>query len=249
MLGKLIKYEFKATRGLMLTMYAVLFVLAAALAIIVKITGVYNVDLTHAYGPLLIIQTWLMVAFFLVLMATIVGAIFSAVIRFRRNILGAEGYLMNTLPVSAGKNVLAKMIVSSVWTILGVFAVVIASVCLVLYTTDLLQMMNIDADSKPVSIDLEDVLALILTLLQMAKFYLSVYASLAVGYSLNKHHRIASIATYIGIAVVNNLLMAVSTAVLPYEWTMWEQIVRTALIGVGSYFLTVYFLEKRLNLE
>ena len=135
MLGKLIKYEFKATRK-MLLLYGLLLVLAAVMAVIFRFS--FNAD-----GNLFVEAIGKEARFsgFVALFAALISAayafmnafiftavLFCAINCFRVNLLGNQGYLMNTLPAKAGKHILAKNIVSIVWTVLGVIAALISYV-------------------------------------------------------------------------------------------------------------------------
>lgn len=109
MLGKLLKHEFRATGRTMLPILGVL----AALVLLANVSvRLLNADL----GAVLTILSGLMIA--LTVIAVIAAEIMPVVMmvqRFYRNLLGNEGYLMHTLPVSVHGLVWSKLIVSTVW--------------------------------------------------------------------------------------------------------------------------------------
>jgi len=113
MLGKLIKYEFKATARIFALAYAVVVVLAGITAAILALQPDRSSDLGRIYFGFSTIMTLLFViaagAAFLLTFVIIV-------VRFYR-MLGDEGYLWFTLPVTPGQQIVGKLIPAIVWTI------------------------------------------------------------------------------------------------------------------------------------
>ncbi|MEF9953216.1 MAG: ABC transporter permease [Clostridium sp.] len=111
MLGKLLKYEFKATGRIFLPMYLVILVVAIINGFMLDI----NTDVLGS-GNMQMIG-------FLVLFALVIAlAVITIVVtiqRFYKSLLGDEGYLMFTLPVSVKSLVLSKGIVATIWSILS----------------------------------------------------------------------------------------------------------------------------------
>lgn len=109
MLTKLLKYEFKATARVMVPLYA----LAAFLACVAQMTlwefAVESGNAPHGVSLL-----------FLVAAAAAMGAAIAVTVvlmiqRFRSNLLGNEGHVMLTLPVSVHQHILSKLIVAVLW--------------------------------------------------------------------------------------------------------------------------------------
>lgn len=240
MLGKLIKYEFKATRSLMLTVYGSLLALAVILAALVNVSGGFGQGSEELQGLIAVIFT----AAMYFAMISIVMSVVCAIRRFRYNILGPEGYLMNMLPVSAGKKVLAKLTVASVWTILGYLALV-ASVMIGIPTL----FKAITDFAGEISFDADGALSLVRFLLSIVRLYLTIYAALSVGYSFNRMHKRITAAAFIGLNIVYNVLNTAALRLTPMRFDLPVQTALVVLTGAGAYFLTVYFLEHRLNLE
>ena len=127
MLGKLLKHEFRATGRLMLPALGAVLVLAVLANFSIRFIQVTD-------------STFLAILFGLVIGAFGIGMIAAAVmtlvlmiLRFYRNLLRDEGYLMHTLPVSVHELVWSKLIVSLVW-----FAVTGLVICLVVILTALI---------------------------------------------------------------------------------------------------------------
>ena len=109
MLGKLLKHEFRATgRVLLPAMGAVL-----ALSLLANLSA-RLIQMTDS-GILTVLFALVIAAFVIGMIALCVMTLVIMVLRFYRNLLGNEGYLMHTLPVSVHELVWSKLIVSLVW--------------------------------------------------------------------------------------------------------------------------------------
>ena len=124
MLGKLIKYEFRATGRVFLPMYAILLVMSLIARIF------YTGNLRPEEGGVGMSETAVTVIVSMV-MAMLFAAVWIVTFvlllrRFWTNLLGREGYLMNVLPVAPWEHVAAKLIVAVIWYILSAVASVLA---------------------------------------------------------------------------------------------------------------------------
>jgi len=128
MLGKLLKHEFRATGRLMLPALGAVLVLAVLANFSIRFIQVTDSTfLTILFG--LVIG-----AFGIGMIAATVMTLVLMILRFYRNLLRDEGYLMHTLPVSVHELVWSKLIVSLVW-----FAVTGLVICLAVILTALIQ--------------------------------------------------------------------------------------------------------------
>lgn len=275
MLGKLMKYEFKATSRFMLLMYVVLFAISAIISLSIR----FNIDeLFEAVSNrfelgtmlLAVISAMVLFMFFAMNVVVLCGMFFYSISRFKNNMLGDEGYLMHTLPVKVRDNILAKTFVSTIWTVLSVIAVIIAYIILFLGFADtntfnilFRALSKIDVNMLLSLGEVFLVLAelLILLLAAAVQMYLHIYASMAVGYSSNTHRAAKSIGVYILISIVLNIVE--TTALFPFltfglitdgslnsiHFTMLYSIVITIIWAVVFYFITEYFMKKKLNLQ
>ena len=109
MLGKLFKYEIKATARMILPFYlgmlglTLLFRIFSAIRTPARLSALYEVFTVLATT-----------IFVILIMSTFFVCFIIMVTRFYKNIYGDEGYLMNTLPVSAAQNIWAKVFCSVV---------------------------------------------------------------------------------------------------------------------------------------
>lgn len=116
MLGKLLKQDFRATARIMLPLYAAVPVLGLFTNLITRLCENQNGFLIRTIGALVSF------VFSLSLIAAVVTTVVLMILRFYRNLMTDEGYLMFTLPVSTTELIFSKLIVSIVW-FLGTFAV------------------------------------------------------------------------------------------------------------------------------
>ena len=104
MLGKLIKYEFKSTMRIFLPLYGVIL----GFTLIRKLLDILNVEFFFSDG--ILVTTYLLMTIGIIALTFILG-----ILRFYKNILGTEGYLMNTLPVKSWQLVFSKLFTSVSW--------------------------------------------------------------------------------------------------------------------------------------
>ncbi len=214
MLGKLLKYEFRATARVFLPMYVLLLVMSVVARLI------YGAQMTQAQGTLLNILTVVVtVAVIGLLVAVAVVTLLLICRRFWNNLLGREGYLMNVLPVSTAAHVWAKLIAAAVWTIASaVFCVAALYIMLSrlaevgsfreLWETaralwDILREYGV-AGQAGVLIG-ETVACILLTLLVDV---LKIYASMSIGQLANKHRIWASVGAYFGIGIAQSIIVS-----------------------------------------
>ena len=134
MLGKLIKYEFKATGRILLPLYGALLVFALINRLLFRSS--LDETINNTFGAIGGIANILSVfAYGCTMAAVFVVTFFVIVQRFYKNILGDEGYLMNTLPVKPYLNIINKILTSAIWTIVSCF-VAFMSIILLFVTID-----------------------------------------------------------------------------------------------------------------
>lgn len=123
MLTKLIKQEFRATSRIMLP-------LAAAVLLLAGLAGYSAIMLNGEvdYKILDVLFLIILVGFFFSLFGICAVCFILMIQRFYKNLLGQEGYLMFTLPVSVDALVWAKLIVSCVWFVVTGVAVMLAMI-------------------------------------------------------------------------------------------------------------------------
>jgi len=185
---------------------------------------------------------------------------------------------MLTLPVSVHQQVWSKMLVSTVW-FAATAVVVIAAFFVMSFEIGLMELIvkglkllleelrfgEYVLDASAFAVEL-----LILAFLACCSFCLEFYAALAIGHSVSGHKMVWSVAVFFGIRFVLGLLGGSIPALmdvtgLDYVLTQTLPRITSApaaahfmiltmglmlfIQGAFFYFLTTYFLQKRLNLE
>lgn len=217
MLNKLLKHEFKATARFFLPVYiifaALLIVQRLSLVLVVNVNSeiqLLNLIIGFVSGLLTLITV-------LSLIAMLACPLVYAMVRFWKNMTGDEGYLTHTLPVTTGKNILAKLIASEAWFVVtAVFTIL----CGLLY------LLSMDAAGlgrffRELGIVWDAVAAygaagwaitilvlIVLAILtQLANNLLTVFDAMSIGQTANKHKLLASGGAYIGIMTATSFLL------------------------------------------
>jgi hypothetical protein len=264
MLGKLLKYEFKATGRTFLPMYALLIVMAL-------VTKFFNSSNLDYYNTPRIISV---IVFVVVIVAVSVMTLVIAIQRFNKNLLSDEGYLSFTLPVKAHSHIDAKMIVSFVWTVLSVLISILA-ILVSFADRNMLDQFGRFFGALPDAVReigggfyvvlLE---CIVLAVVSVLGGIVEIYAAVTIGNLSSKHRLLVGVGAYIGFWIVQQIIsttimngfgltqyfaslrLASTAAVVgAAESALLGLIIYCLIFGVLFYFLTEWLLRKKLNLE
>ena len=257
MLGKLLKHEFIATGRTLLPIYVGSVVLA----------GLLRVSMEVQQGSGTMLSGLLGLMYSLLLMAVIVVTIVIIIKRFWDNLLGEEGYLSLTLPVSATQHILAKSLAASVWTFLSAVVMVLSILIVVLNGDTVVTINSIWNSLSPVlqSSELAGVKVIICVNYVVQLFIRPIffYCAMAFGQSFMNHKGLMSVAIYFAISMIMSMInncftiMFANTSTLNNAADVANYASVTTLLGmivsiiVGAvcFYITKYFLTKRLNLQ
>ena len=266
------KYELKATGRIMLPLYLILFAAATALSVNIRLNT--NTDkMNH-----LILSTILVILFVLAIALVAIVSTVLILLRFYKNLLGDEGYLMFSLPVSTLQNILSKGLTALIWIISSVLA---GGLCGVI-------MISIVGDFQEFSTDIGNIwnvyklyygssqflakmaLLLFIMILSLLESIFKVYAAISVGHQWSSHKLAGSILAYMGFSVIEMLLSyllnlsrishvitAENTKVIAeveskylIELPQLLPILLIAVVGLAFYgVISWLLLDKRLNLS
>lgn len=207
MLTKLLKYEYRATAIYFLPIYA------AILIVSVMTYGLRILrESLHDYSSALIAQglftfssIYALLAFGLAVTTFVV-----IIIRFYKNLLGNEGYLMFTLPVSVEQNILAKLIPAMTWflgsCVLGVLTIL--PVFFGGYGESLEFFFG--TSSLPIA-EMPQIITFLILLAVgvvsgLALTFLFYYFCMIVGQTFNSHKFLAAVGTYLVLQLVFQVL-------------------------------------------
>lgn len=256
MLGKLIKYEYRATARTFIPIYIALLLVA----IINRVFRIRNIDV--AWG----ISTIVLVGLFIALGVLTIIVIIE---RFNKNLLGDEGYLMFTLPVKSEQLIVSKLIISIVWTIVSgiiafiTFLILLGEVSLFNeffinwniiwrgYTIIVQEQMQV---SSPI---LFIAMMGAISLLSYISFIFEIYLSLAAAQLpiFNKNRVIVGFVTFFIINVVLSIGSQLLEIIIPDQMVNTFASSITIMIITGLIVCIILFigikwiLDKHLNLE
>ncbi len=261
MLGKLMKYELKATSRLLLPLYLILICITILDRIILSF-NIYN-------GIMGMISGILIFGFVLTVVSILVVTMILMINRFYKNLLSEEGYLMFTIPVKADQLIVSKLITTIFWTILSI-AAILGSVFLAFATPDRMDMVMVSIKESILDFKttfggswvLITVELVILCIVSLIANTLMFYVSIAIGQLFNGHKLVGSFIAYIGIytAIQIVLLIMVGISVLfnlddpssfdgNFQILFPLSIIVLAACCIVFYSATNHILNKKLNLE
>lgn len=261
MLSKLFKHEMKASSRLLLPIYMVLIVLTIMDRIVLSL-DIFD-------GLLAVIPGFITFAYIVSLIAIVIVSTVIIIIRFYKNLMTDEGYLMFTIPVKTRALINSKMFAAIIWTVAS-FVAVVASLLAVFATSERIEML-VDVwnmvwaefeyafgDYGTIFI-IELIISIILGLFNNV---LQIYASIALGQLFNGHKVLGSFAAYIAITMaiqtVSTVIFLIAGFVFPNSFENTKSlpyiiipatILFTLVTNVAYYLITEYMFKKKLNLD
>ena len=268
MLGKLLKYELKATSRVFIPLYI-------AILVVSIVNGLsLNLEIFNIQGLATIILMCLFISLFVI---TIVVTIQ----RFNKNLLKDEGYLMFTLPVSSKHLVLSKYLTSLIWTFLSFIVAFLSFTIIFMIPTykyfDFSYFINefnlLFSNMLNLNILGQFIKIILLMIISYTIFIFNVYLALSVG-QLPIFNRFRNVSSFIGFLVINllisyaqnivslfvndasvnieaidNINYAISSVTSIVSKGLNIAIVINIIIILVLFFATTYILDKKLNLE
>lgn len=269
MLGKLLKYEFKSTARILLPLYLALI----GFSIINKVLIGFRYDFQNLSGLGGIPAIISILGYVATMVAIVVVTLFIIIQRFYKNLLGDEGYLMNTLPVSINKNILSKLIVAVSWNLIsGIVAFL--SIIIMAYRPGIFNeifaplggfsgFLSIAYDKFGSNIYTIPLETIILGLVALIRAILVIYASIAMGHLANKRKILAAFGAFvvlnIAIGIIEEIMPATFVNLTSFNMTLNNLtplhgaiilLIVFQLILSGVFFAVCnYILKNKLNLE
>ena len=278
MLGKLMKYELRATGRTMLPLFLLTLLLSVFTRMSTAVVQHTHTNITESLNMLLIF------AFVLALVGTAVFSVVLMVVRFRNNLMTDEGYLMFTLPVSVHQLLWAKLLVSMLWFV-AVFCVDALAILLAIYEDGMLAGLPEFIRSAFENMDryyaVNGLLYMLeflgVLLVSMVTACLLFYAPISIGNSFATHKTLLSVVFYFviqailqifGVAVLSGVVSDTAfhrlltdamdnlgridtpvTAMQAAHGTMLLALFTELFLGAILYFLTYFMLRKHRNLQ
>ena len=268
MLGKLLKYELKATSRVFIPLYI-------AILVVSIVNGLsLNLEILNIQGLATIVLMCLFISLFVI---TIVVTIQ----RFNKNLLKDEGYLMFTLPVSSKHLILSKYLTSLIWTFLSFVVAFLSFTIIFMIPTykyfDFSYFINefnlLFSNMLNLNILGQFIKIILLMIISYTIFIFNVYLALSVG-QLPIFNRFRNVSSFIGFLVINllisyaqnivslfvndasvnieaidNINYAISSVTSIVSKGLNIAIVINLIIILVLFVATTYILDKKLNLE
>ncbi|MFC2662399.1 MAG: hypothetical protein ACFNYI_04535, partial [Eubacterium sp.] len=191
---------------------------------------------------------------------------------FYKSLLGTEGYLRFSLPVSTGQQLASKTINALIWMvlagILAILSIIFLTVPAVGYTSlhqGMVQMFNSGFHISPEFTSFAWQVIL-LAIAGGISFVLKVFMSITVGHEWTAHPVVGALLMYIGVSILETIVANVlpvgssltkvmntismntaSDSVL--HGLLWGSLAITLVMAAIFYAVTWYMLDRRLNLQ
>ena len=260
MLGKLLKYELKATARYFVPLLATFGGITLLFKLFMAMIGFGNDPLRMTFS-IFIVTIYVVAVIALFLMCFIISFF-----RFYKNFYTDEGYLSFTLPVSINLQILNKLLISIFWVVVSTAAFFLSIFIFLAgtpYWNDFFHLMSlsfqefskIDAGIRFLFIT-ETLTALVLNAVASPLF---IYLCVTIGGLLPNHRLAASIGTYFLATAALSLVTNIFSSLFPnfMNFTGLEEfcyyLMPMMLIGCiieifVSFFLTRYLMERKTNL-
>ncbi len=269
MLGRLLKYEFKATARLFLPFYLLLIVLAL-------FNRFFNFKLlsglepqTFYYGLSGILAVLVGMAYGILIVGVMVLTLLVMIKRFYQSLLGNEGYLMFTLPVHPWQHIVAKLVTALVWT-LASGLVTAASILLVSAQVKPAELWSGFLEAIHVFGEDFGTAGFFLLpgtiLISIIAGILMIYSAIALGHLSSRHRLLASFAWFAALYLAltsfpialfffpvashfAEIAQSADPAALFQQMIFWTGFIPSLIFGAFNFCLTNHILNRRLNLE
>lgn len=263
MLGKLMKYEWKATWKLLLPMNMLIIVMTFLACITVQVDFFDSDNSMVIFSAMMILLTYIG-SMFVVCIGTGIYLIY----RFYTSTYGDQGYLLHTLPVDKHHIIIAKVVVSAAWIFISMVLVFMSVMFLFAeqgeFLVDFIEafesVIEYWGGSEVSGFVL--IMTFIATVFHIFARVLKVTACVSLGQLSSDHKVIMSFAFYFAFYFVQRIftmlyyvfIEILNNANESYRFSYfdnsWEgTLISGILYSVVFYFLTWYVMDKKLNLE
>lgn len=273
MLKKLIYHEFIATGRIFLPLYGAFLVMSILLRVYIGVQQAWGFELPDW---LAVIGAIPIILYVLLFIAVIAATVVVAILRFYKNLITEEGYLMFTLPVKVHQLVNSKLIVATVWSIISGLLCTL-SVFILIVTSDIFkavpywwEIIYIQAAEQGLYLTGWLLFELIVSMLvSIIGSFIMIYAAIAATNFSSNHKVLMGIGAYLLINIVlqtitsivmisggflmNETLVSMLTSPKNYmgfiDLTVWGSTAITVVTSAVLYWGTCWVLKHKLNLN
>ena len=268
MLGKLLKYEFKACGRIFFPLYIGILFLAVVNGVSIGSSlkdqdgFILDPNTLNTQGILTLVMVALFVALFVI-------TIVLTIQRFNKNLLEDEGYLMFTLPVKTSYLILSKLLVALTYVIISAIVALLSFLIIgrIGGNINLVDFFEFLSQESMLGENIDFIIYMNLWLLvSYTIFVLSIYLSLSIGQlpHLSKYKMPAGVVLFF---IINVIISKIETfmrkitvdstpevdlmntiGAITYKYLFISSLI-SIIIGIILFFLTNWILNKKLNLE
>lgn len=258
MLGKLLKYEIKATSMVFICMYLAII----GLSVFNKLFNTFNLQWGKAMTNCILVALFVALGVITVIMA---------VQRFNKNLLGDEGYLMFTLPVDTKQIIISKLLITLMWTVISGLVAIISFIILFSAYLDWHAIKEAIVQIPVLWNNLSEEIMrgthmnawvftggiVIGAIVSYIEFILMIYSSLTVAQLpvFSKHRGLSAFGTFFILnIIINNILTKIFDCFIDFSEVATQNIMLggiacVVVISIGLFFGINTILSKHLNLE
>lgn len=263
MLGKLMKYEWKATWKLLFPMNLLIVIMTFLACITVQVDFFDSDNGMVVFSAMMILLTY-MGSMFVVCIGTAIYLIY----RFYTSAYGDQGYLLHTLPVDKHHIIISKVLVSTAWILISMMLMGVSVLFLFAQEGEFLKDF-IDSFASLVEYwggakvtGFLVVMTLIATIFRIFAKVLKITACISLGQLSSDHKVLMSFGFYFAFYFVQKIVTVLyfvfiemvnsvneNTRISIWD-NSWEGTLISGIIySVIFYLLTWYVMDKKLNLE
>jgi hypothetical protein len=203
MLGKVMKYEFRASGRLLWPLFGLSIAVSGLMRLLLLVAPYIWSPLASAIeGVATLLGVLLPIAVFAL-------AFIYVAARFYQSTVTDEAYLTFTLPVSANTHICARLIVSIVYTLMaGVVTFICAFIMLLPYSVQAIDMLFSFSQAYVTTGTWLAALGLFLAfvLVALINSFLHLYASMGIGAQFGRNKVIAGVVTYFALSAVSGIV-------------------------------------------
>lgn len=247
---KVFKYDFLSV----IKKYVPMVIIVAVLSIL---TRLLNLLPTDKVGGRIIISG-INGIFIISLLVLSIYSLVIVVLRYVRSLFRDQGYLTHTLPVNKHQLLLSQLLVAAIMTILTI-CLIFFCVFIAYFTPNWIEVINeVLQYFGNLQLDAESVGTIILTLFTGATMALQsvlvLYFGIALGHAHCKNKTLLSVVYCIGLSYGINIASSIinlplTSAIDSINGIISVYLVESIAISIVGYFLTIFMMQKHLNLE
>jgi hypothetical protein len=204
--------------------------------------------------------------------AVFIVTFFIIIQRFYKNLLGDEGYLMNTLPVTTITNIINKLSIATFWNIISGIVAILSIVIMAFDPTtfgrffaELFRGLSDAYNEVGGQMFILAIEVIVTVLVYLIKSITLIYASISIGHLFSKHRILSSFGAFIILNIITGAIS--STLGVAFSYTNYTNlfhnmhslfpihmflaftILFNLLFFIVYFIITNYILKNKLNLE